>query len=259
MFIYFTRFIVFIIIATPILHSKNIRVMSYNIHHGRGTDDKVDLNRIADLINHWSPDLVALQEVDNMTSRTDFMNETDTLASRTKMFSMFGKNIDVFGGEYGNAVLSKYPIIHSENRKLPNLYNSEQRGILAVWVQLKDKDNVTVFISTHFDHREKNIERLKSIEKIKFWIDRGDFGDDFIIAGDLNDTHSSNVILTINSFCDGSDQSDNYKTYPSINPSKQLDYIYACKKGKYIIDSYHVIEAPIFSDHLPIICDLIYP
>ena len=69
MFIYFTRFIVFIIIAIPILHSKNIRVMSYNIHHGRGTDDKVDLNRIADLINHWSPDLVALQEVDNMTSR----------------------------------------------------------------------------------------------------------------------------------------------------------------------------------------------
>ena len=70
--------------------------MSYNIHHGRGTDDKVDLNRIANLINQWSPDLFALQEVDNMTSRTDFMNETDTLASRTKMYSIFGKNIDVF-------------------------------------------------------------------------------------------------------------------------------------------------------------------
>ena len=41
---------------------------------------------------------------------------------------------------------------------------------------------MTVFISTHFDHREKNAERLKSVEKIKFWIDRGDFGDDLIIA-----------------------------------------------------------------------------
>ena len=146
--------------------------MSYNIHHGRGTDDKVDLDRIANLINDWNPDLVALQEVDNATSRSNFMNQTDTLAFKTEMFSIFGKNIDVFGGEYGNAVLSRYPIIYSENRKLPKVGNSEQRGLLAVWIQLKDKDDLTVFISTHFDHREKNAERLKSVEKIKFWIDR---------------------------------------------------------------------------------------
>ena len=39
-------------------------------------------------------------------------------------------------------------------------------------------------------------------------------------------------------------QSDKYKTYPSENPTSQLDYIYTCNKGKYIIDSYHVIDAP---------------
>ena len=240
------------------LQSKNMRIMSYNIHHGRGTDDRVDLARIAKLINDWSPDLVALQEVDNSTSRSNFMNQTDTLALKTKMFSIFGKNIDVFGGEYGNAVLSRYPIIHSENRKLPRIGNSEQRGLLAIWIQLKDKDDLTVFISTHFDHRVKNAERLKSVEKIKFWIDRGDFGNDLIIAGDLNDTPSSKIILTMNTFCDGTNQSDKYKTYPSENPTSQLDYIYTCKKGKYKIDSYHVINSPVFSDHLPIICDIIY-
>ena len=253
------RFLLFIVVVLSFLHSKNIRIMSYNIHHGRGTDDKVDLGRIAKLINDWSPDLVALQEVDNATSRSNFMNQTDTLASKTKMFSIFGKNIAVFGGEYGNAVLSKYPIIHSENRKLPRIGNSEQRGLLAVWVQLKDNDDLTVFISTHFDHRKKNTERLKSVEKIKFWIDRGDFGNDLIIAGDLNDTPSSKIILTMNTFCDGTNQSDKYKTYPSENPTSQLDYIYTCNKGKYIIDSYHVIDAPVFSDHLPIISDIIYP
>ncbi len=258
MIFHFIRFILFTIIIVPSLQSKNIRVMSYNIHHGRGSDDKVDLDRIAKLINDWNPDLVALQEVDNATSRSNFMNQTDTLALKTKMFSIFGKNIDVFGGEYGNAVLSRYPIIHSENRKLPSIGNSEQRGLLAVWVQLKDKDNETVFISTHFDHREKDTERLKSVEKIKFWIDRGDFGNDFIIAGDLNDTSSSKIILTINTFCDGTNQSDKYKTYPAENPDRQLDYIYTCNKGEYIIDSYHVINAPIFSDHLPLISDIIY-
>ena len=252
------RFLLFIVLVLSCLQSKNIRIMSYNIHHGRGTDDKVDLGRIAKLINDWSPDLVALQEVDNATSRSSFMNQTDTLASKTRMFSIFGKNIAVFGGEYGNAVLSRYPIIHSENRKLPRIGNSEQRGLLAVWVQLKDKDDLTVFISTHFDHRERNAERLKSVEKIKFWIDRGDFGNDLIVAGDLNDTPSSKIILTMNTFCDGTNQSDKYKTYPSKNPTSQLDYIYTCNKGEYIIDSYHVINSPVFSDHLPIICDLIY-
>ena len=255
----YTRFIFVIILLLSSLQSKNIRVMSYNIHHGRGTDDKIDLNRVAKLINDWSPDLVALQEVDNITSRSNFMNETDTLSSKTKMFSVFGSNINVFGGEYGNAILSKYPIIHWENRNLPRVGDSEQRGLLAAWIQLKDRDNVTVFISTHFDHRVKDVERLKSVEKIKFWIDRGDFGDDLIIAGDLNDTPSSNVILTINTFCDGSNQSSKYKTFPSRKPERQLDYIYTCNKGKYIIDSYHVIDAPIISDHLPIICDIIYP
>lgn len=258
MIFHFIRFILFTIIIVPSLQSKNIRVMSYNIHHGRGTDDKVDLDRIANLINDWNPDLVALQEVDNATSRSNFMNQTDTLAFKTEMFSIFGKNIDVFGGEYGNAVLSRYPIIHSENRKLPKVGNSEQRGLLAVWIQLKDKDDLTVFISTHFDHREKNAERLKSVEKIKFWIDRGDFGSDLIFAGDLNDTPSSKIILTMNTFCDGTNQSDKYKTYPAENPDRQLDYIYTCNKGEYIIDSYHVINASIFSDHLPLISDIIY-
>ena len=87
------RFIFFTMVVLSFLHSKNIRIMSYNIHHGRGTDDKVDLGRIAKLINDWSPDLVALQEVDNVTSRSNFMNQTDTLASKTRMFSIFGKNL----------------------------------------------------------------------------------------------------------------------------------------------------------------------
>ena len=170
MIFYPTRLIFFLVTFLSLLESNSLRVMSYNIHHGLGIDGKLDLNRIARLINDWGPDLIALQEVDNMTSRSNFMNETDTLASRTNMYSVFGKNVEVYGGEYGNAVLSKYPIVHSENRKLPRDGNSEQRGILAVWIQLKYKDDLTVFISTHFDHREKEAERLKSVEKIKFWI-----------------------------------------------------------------------------------------
>lgn len=52
-----------------------LRVLSYNIHHGRGADDKVDLQRIAGVINEARPDLVALQEVDSGVKRSASIGE----------------------------------------------------------------------------------------------------------------------------------------------------------------------------------------
>src|SRR5215510_5239404 len=50
--------------------AHTFRVMTYNIHHGEGLDDKVDLLRIAQLIKEQRTDIVALQEVDKGTERT---------------------------------------------------------------------------------------------------------------------------------------------------------------------------------------------
>lgn len=46
-----------------------LRMMSYNIHDGIGLDGKTDYNRIAGVISKWSPDVVAVQEVDSATQR----------------------------------------------------------------------------------------------------------------------------------------------------------------------------------------------
>jgi len=255
---YFSIALLVFFLILDVCASQEIRVMTYNIHHGKGTDDKIDMERIAKVINDWSPDLVALQEVDDNTTRSGNINEVDTLAILTQMYSVFGKNIDIFDGGYGNAILSKYPIIRSENRRLPRVNNGEQRGLLAVWLDLPNNDKDFVFISTHFDHRKNPKERKESTENIKNWIARGDFGDEFILAGDFNDIPSSDVILVFNSICDGSNQSSKYKTYPSDSPSRQIDYIFACKKGRYSIESFHVINEPIISDHLPLISDIIF-
>ena len=251
--------LIIFLLCVAISSAQINRVMTYNIHHGEGTDSILDIKRIAQVINKWSPELVALQEVDNGTTRSGNINEADTLAMLTEMHSVFGKNIDVFGGGYGNAVLSKYPIIRSENRKLPRVNNGEPRGVLAVWVQLPKTNDTLVFISTHFDHRLDPEERVRSTEQIKSWIVRGDFGDDIILAGDLNDIPSSDIIIVFNSICDGSNQSARYKTFPSDSPDRQIDYIFACRKGRYAIDSFHVIDEPIISDHLPLIGDIIFP
>ncbi|MCA9157935.1 MAG: hypothetical protein KDA72_06385, partial [Planctomycetales bacterium] len=78
-----------------------LRVLSYNIHHGRGIDDQVDLERLAKVVNDCHPDLVALQEVDNRTQRTDGVDQTAELARLTGLHAQFARQIDFEGGQYG--------------------------------------------------------------------------------------------------------------------------------------------------------------
>src|SRR5687768_9961267 len=68
------------------------RVMTYNIHHGEGVDGKLDLERIATLIQQERADLVALQEVDRGVTRTAKRDLAKELAELTDMHHVFGKN-----------------------------------------------------------------------------------------------------------------------------------------------------------------------
>src|SRR6267142_588334 len=63
------------ICAAPLPSSKTLRVMTYNIHVGVGMDKKLDLPRIAGVINAQHPDLVGLQEVDRGVTRTQQIDE----------------------------------------------------------------------------------------------------------------------------------------------------------------------------------------
>ena len=71
-----------------------LRVLSYNIHHGAGIDGKLDLPRIAGVITAVNPDLVALQEVDRKTRRTKQQDQPAMLAKLTGMKILFERNID---------------------------------------------------------------------------------------------------------------------------------------------------------------------
>ena len=89
---------------------KTLRVMTYNIHVGVGMDKKLDLQRIADVINREQPDLVGLQEVDRGVKRTEGKDEIAELAAMTQMHFEFAPNLDYQGGKYGVAILSRLPI-----------------------------------------------------------------------------------------------------------------------------------------------------
>jgi len=116
--------------SIPAKESVSLRVLTYNIHHGEGTDHRLDLPRIASVIRAVEPDLVALQEVDRMVERTDRVDQPMELARQTGLRVAFGGNLGLQGGSYGNAVLSRYPILAQRNQFLPGSPGSEPRGAL---------------------------------------------------------------------------------------------------------------------------------
>ena len=96
----------------------SLKILSYNIKHGRGMDGKVDLPRIAKVVRSLSPDLVALQEIDRNCTRSGSIDLTAELGAMLGMEGRFGKFMDYQGGEYGLAVLSVLP----KNPKMTKIF-----------------------------------------------------------------------------------------------------------------------------------------
>jgi endonuclease/exonuclease/phosphatase family metal-dependent hydrolase len=85
--------------------TDTLRILSYNIHHGAGMDEVLDLDRIAALIREVNPDLVALQEMDSVVTRTGGVDQMATLGESTGLQPLFGRFMAYQGGAYGMGIL----------------------------------------------------------------------------------------------------------------------------------------------------------
>jgi len=232
-----------------------LRALTYNIHHGEGTDGKIDLERIAKVIRDAKPDLVALNEVDRGVRRTNQMDQPKELARLTGMQVVFERNIVYQGGDYGNAVLSRLPVTRHENHRLPSFYEGEQRGMLEVEVELPGVKETVLFLATHLDYRPEDKERQASVRKIKELLaarrDRP-----AILAGDLNATPDSDVLKLFLKTWQGARSSEKMLTYPSKEPIKEIDYVLFRPAGRWRVIEAKVIEETIASDHRPVLAVL---
>ena len=224
-----------------------VRVLAYNIHHGEGVDRKLDLPRIANVIKSVRPDVVALQEVDVKTERTDRVDQAVELARLTEMPVIFEKNISFQGGEYGNAVLSKFPIVKHQNVHLPLFDDGEQRGVLICELQPKSLTKSLLFLSTHLDHRSNDRERLASAKRINELIAKRD-GLPTILAGDLNATRDTPVLLTLSKQWEISNSKE-LPTVPVTKPRRQIDFILSRPARNWKTVEVRVLDEAIASDH----------
>lgn len=233
-----------------------LRVMSYNIRHGEGLDGKIDLERIAKVIDNAHVDLVALQEVDRGVERSGREDQPARLGKLTGMKAIFEKNIDFQGGEYGNAVLSRLPVLSHQNHHLPRSLPQEQRGMLEVHVRA-DRQEV-VFLATHFDYHPDDGERLASADMLRERVEA--LGRvPVIAAGDLNARPDSPVITKLLEF-----MYDTYRTgsaplftFPANNPDRRIDYILQNAYPLLAPMSYQVIDDRVASDHRPVVAEFI--
>lgn len=226
-----------------------LRVLTYNIHHGEGTDGVIDLDRIANVIRRSEANLVALQEVDVRTRRSRGVDQLAELARKCDMQSCFGKNLDFQGGGYGNAILVGGEILASRNVRLPRL-GGEQRGALIATVRLGDAA-VAQFISTHFDHRVAEARRAAAEEVARLIRSAGE---PILIAGDLNAEADSEELSPLMRLVRRPPRT--VATIPVTTPTRQIDFVLASPRASWRFGEIRTIEAAGASDHLPLLAVL---
>ena len=243
---------------------QSLRVMTYNIYGARATSpaNAADLDAIAEVIRRQNPDFVTLNEVDVFTNRTGKdVHQARDLAEKLGMEWHFSKAIDRDGGEYGDAVLSKYPILEKRSYRLPCAAEQpgEDRSLCVIRVQIDGKDLYVA--STHLDHPSGDASRLVQATEIRRIRDT-ELEGDLILCGDLNAIPSSNVIATMTSFLTNTGPIDQY-TFPSDDPSRKIDYIMYAPIEHFGVQNCQVVSrgdqqvgGVDASDHRPVIADI---
>lgn len=241
---------------------SSLRVMSFNIHHGKGTDQKVDLKRIGDFIHKMGAEIIALNEVDKYFSkRSRFVNQAAWIAENLQMNYVFGPAISIpkkdqqKKREFGNACLSKQPIVAAKNHPfdfIPKLL--EDRALLEVKIRVGHQP-IKILI-THLSLapflRHRQVQYIKEIvhEESTPVIVMGDFNMKPYSSGWMEMTNVTGLV----DICETT-KPKTFLTYPSTRPKIKLDYIFT--STHFIVKSVEVpIHASHISDHLPLMADL---
>lgn len=228
-----------------------LRVLTYNIHHGEGTDGRIDLPRIAALINQASPDLVALQEVDEGTERTGRVRQMLELERLTGMHGAFGKAMTYQGGDYGVGVLSQRPIVRVENRPFHDGVSREPRTALTVDVEMGDGEPPLRFTSTHLDDGREAEARVSQAHLLTGMVGADDPAPR-ILAGDMNSRTGSDVLQVL-----AERWTDVFVAPEPLDaegrPRRRVDHVFVSPASAWRGVAAQVIEDRVASDHRPVL------
>jgi endonuclease/exonuclease/phosphatase family metal-dependent hydrolase len=229
----------------------SLKVMTYNIHHANPPSKVglIDLDAIAEVIKKENPDLVGLQEVDRFTKRSGNIDEAKILAEKTGMNFQFFKAIDHDGGDYGVAILSKYPIANGSQLALPQVAKGEPRVLSYAKIVLPNKASF-IFANTHLDATRPDSNRVAQMKSILAELEKKK--EPIILVGDLNCEYKAEPIALLDKQFKRSCTASCAHTIPQDFPKKTIDYI-ALKNADWNVSAYYVVPEVYASDHRPVI------
>jgi endonuclease/exonuclease/phosphatase family metal-dependent hydrolase len=258
--------------ATPRGHSHDhgvpLRVMTYNILHGAGTDGVFDLARTAVAIRAQHPDIVGLQEVDqHWDVRSDFVDEPAALARALHLHVFFGAIYDLpplTAGDadrrYGVAILSRYPIVHAVDHEITRLSTQDTNptpapapGFPEAVVNVHGA-LVHVF-DTHLDYRaDPSVRQLQVADTVRIMRAAGGRQ---VLVGDFNATWDAPELAGLHDVLTDAWTATGQpggETYPAEAPDVRIDHI-TFTPGVAVRDA--AVPVTLASDHRPVVANLV--
>jgi endonuclease/exonuclease/phosphatase family metal-dependent hydrolase len=247
--------------------ARALRVMTFNIHHGGGVDGRVDLARIGQVIRDAGVDVAGLQEVDrHYGERSGFVDQAGWLARELGMHVAYGPNTDLDpprpGGarrQFGNAILSAFPIVEWENLPLPRSGAHEQRGLLRARVEVDGGGSWQVHV-THLQHDDP-AERLVQARAIRRLLGTPNHG--VVLLGDLNAQPTTPEVqaltgVLVDTWAVAGDGPGHTSASPV--PSQRIDYVLQSPDARTCAAAVLTsTPASIASDHLPVVAEIAVP
>ena len=237
--------------------SQLIRVATYNIHKCRGLDRRMRPERIAEVLREVDADVIALQEVTGLDAAAPERNQVRSIAEALGLNFCVGANRRVRGEAYGNALLSRLPIIEHRNHNL-TWWRYEPRGCLEAEINFGDarQPHPMRVYNVHFG--TGLFERPFQADSLMRYVDHGR-PEPRIVLGDFNEWARGRATRLMSArfkTAEPKQSSGRARTYPGVLPIVNLDHIYYDSAFELVEIKLHRSRlALIASDHLPLVAD----
>jgi endonuclease/exonuclease/phosphatase family metal-dependent hydrolase len=222
---------------------QSVRVMTWNIHGAIGRNPRFDLSRVVALILRADPDIIALQEVD---SRGGSEDPFTLLQNALGTHGVGAKSIATADGEYGQMLISRWPMQETEIRDISYGEFEPRRAIRA---RVETPFGPLCVVATHLglSVRERRSQARALLDMI------GN-ASPFVALGDFNDWFwPGSVRSVLRHALPGRSR---HRTFPAWCPLLRLDRIY-CRPREALVQTWTDGQARHVSDHLPVIGDVL--
>ena len=205
-----------------------LRVLSYNIHKCiGGVDRRYEPTRVAEVIRKLDVDVAMLQEVDAGAPRSNHDDQVELLGEELGMpYRSWFPNVDVRGGgKYGNAILSRYPLIESTNIDV-TLRFKKRRSVLHGVLRVRHDD---IDRTIHVFNMHLGLARYERRRQLAMFLASQPFSylhhdTPIVVGGDLNDLYGGLGELLAPAGFRGIERRP--LTFPAWGPVRALDAIF---------------------------------